>query len=168
MIVNYPQIAAAVYQVCTTYDQYLPQLSADVASSWAKVFAYYNLSAEDLLAGADAVYREQGRGYRPLPADIAKAARAVRDDRTARSDDTYSVREQRIDAKLAQHISEVVAAKGIPGDDELRFARPTFNPLRVPCGFCKANVGWPCVDAYTKRRKGGYHPSRMEAAKASA
>lgn len=84
MTLTHAQIAAAIYQACTTYDQYLPQLSPDVARSWAKVFAYYNLDAEDLLAGVDRVYAGQGQGYRPLPADVAKAAREIRKERAER------------------------------------------------------------------------------------
>src|ERR1700756_342896 len=132
---NYPQVAAAVYQACTQYDQYLPQLNSDVATAWAKVFAYYNLSPEDLLAGVDAIYRENGSGYRPLPGDIAKAAREIRQDRWQRTDEAQrSLREQRIDAKLAGVVAELAAGKGIP-DDDVKYRRPTHNPLSVDCPF---------------------------------
>lgn len=88
MNLNYSQMAAAVYQACTGYDQYLPQLSEQVAKSWGKTFAHYKLSIEDLMDGVDKVYQEHGSGYRPLPYDIAMAARAIRRDRDAKTGPT--------------------------------------------------------------------------------
>lgn len=97
---NYSQIAAAVYQACCTYDQYLPALSPQVATSWGKPFAKYKLSPEDLLDGVDKVYAEHGSGYRPLPFDIAMAARAIRAERTEReSTAAREKREDRMDAR---------------------------------------------------------------------
>lgn len=168
MTFNYPQIAAAAYQACTTYDQYLPQLSADVARSWAKVFAYYNLSPEDVLAGVDRVYADQGAGYRPLPADIAKAARAIRQDRTLREGPSeWEQREALIDARVAEHVAQVAAGKDLPAD--VKFERPEFNPLRVRCGHCKASRFQPCTthDGIPLRREPRYHQSRVDAAKES-
>ncbi len=165
---NYAQVAAAVYQACTQYDQYLPQLSPDVAGAWAKTFAYYNLSPEDLLAGVDAVYREHGSGYRPLPADITKAAREIRNDRWSRTDEAErSLREQKIDAKIAEHVAEIAAGMGIP-DDDLKYRRPSHNPLTVRCSFCGADPGWHCTHGGTRQPMRTYHPSRVESAKESA
>lgn len=102
---NYSQIAAAVYQACCTYDQYLPALSPEVAKSWGKPFEQYKLSVADLLKGVDKVYAEHGSGYRPLPYDIVQAARAIRRDRTEReSTEEREEREARIDAKVLGEI----------------------------------------------------------------
>lgn len=111
MTLNHAQIAAAVYQACTTYDQYLPQLSPEVARSWSKVFAYYNLEAEDLLAAVDKVYTENGAGYRPLPADIAKAAREIRKERAEREGWTeLEARQDALSCKAAEEVRAVTAA----------------------------------------------------------
>lgn len=71
-------IAGLVYQRCNHFDPYMPQLHPDMASAWGRVFAAYNLGPDALFAGVDAVYAENGSGYRPLPKDIAAAARRVR------------------------------------------------------------------------------------------
>jgi hypothetical protein len=110
-VFNYPQIAAAVYQSCTTYDQYLPQLAPDVAKSWAKVFRHSGLSVEDLLAGVDKVYLENGAGYRPLPADIARAGRAIREDRAQREGwAELEARQAANEAKVAEETRAIAAA----------------------------------------------------------
>lgn len=169
MTYNYAQVAAAVYQACTTYDQYLPQLSADVSRSWAKVFAYYNLSAEDLLAGVDQLYCEKGAGYRPLPADIAKCARSIRDDRAMREGPAeIEAREQVIDARVAEVVAELAAGKDLPA--EVKYQRPESNPLLVTCPHCKATRFMPCTsrDAIPLRREPRYHQQRVDRAKVGA
>lgn len=166
---NYPQIAGAVYQACTTYDQYLPQLSPDVAKSWAKVFKLSQLSAEDLLAGVDRVYAEFGSGYRPLPADIARAGRVIREERAQREGrDQLEAREAAIDARVAEHVAEIAAGKDLPVD--VKFVRPGTNPLLVSCPHCKAPKWAPCTshDGIPLRREPRYHQSRVDAVKASA
>jgi hypothetical protein len=168
MTPNYTQIAGVVYQAATTYDQFLPPLQEPVARSWAKVFAHHQLSLEDLLAGVDKVYLEHGSGYRPLPADIADAARALRQNRAMREPEhTSSQRELANAAKLAREILSLAETKTIPNDDDLKIRRPTVNPLRVVCTYCHAPVARPCVRTATKQpmRLGPrYHPARIEAA----
>jgi hypothetical protein len=167
-VYNYAQIAGAVYQSCTTYDQYLPQLSADVARSWAKVFAYYHLGPEDLLAGVDRVYCDKGSGYRPLPADIAKAARTIREERAQREGPLeLEVREQVIDARVADAVAKLAATKDLPAD--VKFQRPEFNPLLALCPHCKAQRYAPCTshDGIPLRREPRYHQGRVDAVKAA-
>lgn len=166
---NYPQIAAAVYQACTTYDQYLPQLSADVAKSWAKVFKHSQLSADDLLAGVDKVYIEEGRGYRPLPADIARAGRAIREERGMREPDSVrEAREEMLDARVAECVAELAAAKSLPVD--VKFERAASKPLLVRCPHCKAHRHQPCTsrEGIPLRREPRYHQSRVDAVKQAA
>lgn len=168
MTYTHAQVAAAVYQACTTYDQYLPQLSPDVARSWSKVFAYYALSVEDLLAGVDQVYCDKGGGYRPLPADIAKAARGIRDDRAMREGPSeIEAREQVIDARVAEFVNELAAATELP--DDVKYQRPESNPLLVSCPHCKASKFEPCTshDGIPLRREPRYHQQRVDAAKAA-
>ncbi|GAB4716048.1 zinc finger domain-containing protein [Mycobacterium avium] len=174
MTINWPQTAANVYQACTAYDQYLPALSEDVARAWAKTFACYNLSLDDLLAGVDQQYATAPPGYRPLPGDIAQAARAIRRERTeAESDAERQAREDRRDAALeaknrarmadvveaiTQHASIPVAAH--------KSTRPQHNPLSVACPWCKATVARACTNAATGNVTNP-HPSRVEAYQAS-
>jgi hypothetical protein len=178
---SYQQIAAGVYQACTTYDQFLPPLSADMARSWAKVFAQYNLSPEDLVAGVDKVYAERGDGYRPYPADIAAAARAIRQDRYERSDiHQRGAHEAICDAKAAEKVTamvtELAGRKAIPAEDQSReFVRRSRGelptPLAVPCPYCHVGPGRWCVAQSTgqpMRQGSGYHPGRADAAGAAS
>ncbi|MCG7592415.1 hypothetical protein [Mycobacterium sp. PSTR-4-N] len=164
---NYPQIAAAVYQACTTYDQYLPQLSEDVARAWAKTFARFGLTAEQLIRGVDAVYAERGNGYRPLPADIAQAARAIRQDERMR--EPAAVRDRRMEGLAAKAAEDVVALaerKGVPATTTT-FERRGINPAsRVKCPWCHAGPGQPCVIPITHKplRRRQFHDARIEAA----
>jgi hypothetical protein len=137
MTLNDTQVAAAVYQACTTYDQFLPQLSKDVARSWAKVFAYYRLTPDELIAGVDKVYLDHGSGYRPLPADIANAARQLRRDRSEReSDAERRAREDRIDQRVAQGVAMVAAACSIPEHP----ARSEEHTAWPTCQACNRNL----------------------------
>ena len=81
---NYQQIAAAVYQRCNHFDPYLPALSSDLARAWGGLFEKHRLSQDDLLAAVETIYDQHGNGYRPMPADIIGAARAIRQDRFQR------------------------------------------------------------------------------------
>ena len=84
MTANYAQAAALVYQRCNHFDPYLPPLNEDLARAWGSQFERHRLTLNDLLAGVDRVYDQHGSGYRPLPADITAAARAIRRDRDDR------------------------------------------------------------------------------------
>jgi hypothetical protein len=162
--ITWPQIAAAVYQACTNYDQYLPQLSADVARSWAKTFAYFDLKTDDLIGGVDRLYAEKGDGYRPLPADIARVARELRRERAEREpDEVLTARQEALAAKAKEDAAELAARKGLPVA-EAKFRRPVSNHLRVACPWCHASVGQRCVvpgtDVVFTRQCA--HPARLE------
>lgn len=166
MTFNYPQIAAAVYQACTGYDQYLPQLSEDVARAWAKVFQRYGLTADDLIAGVDAVYAIRGSGYRPLPADIAEAARSIRQAKAMQEPESVrTARQEALAAKAAEDVAALAERKGLPGP--VKFKRPTAErrrDLSVRCPWCRAAVGVRCVNQATRLPRLEVHPSRREAA----
>jgi hypothetical protein len=172
MNANYPQIAAAVYQACTTYDQYLPQLSPDLARSWAKVFARFGLTAEQLIKGVDAVYATKGNGYRPLPADIAEAARSIRQSEAmAESDAQREARQEALSAKAVEDAAALAERKGIPPAEKYHRPAPgEHGPARVRCPWCHAGPGQPCVVPRTNKRltQTRHHPSRIEAAEANA
>lgn len=162
---TWPQIATAVYQACTTYDQYLPQLSPDVARSWAKTFAYFDLQVQDLLAGVDRLYADKGGGYRPLPADIALVAREIRRERAEREPDAaLSARQEALAVKAVEDAAELARRKSIPVEG--KFRRPPVNYLTVKCPWCKASIGQQCTIPGTthKLTKVDAHPARREAA----
>ena len=160
---NWPQIAAAVYQTCIGYDQYLPKLNADVARSWARVFAFYDLSQDDLAAGVDKLYRERGSGFRPLPGDIAAAARAIREDRLARLPlPALEAHYQRVVDRVAPRVIELPESR--PANVTIKYHRPEHNPLLVACPHCHAPVGRPCTTGALALRHGSrVHPSRSDA-----
>lgn len=189
---NYPAIAAGVYQACTTYDQYLPALSEPVARAWAKVFERYALTAEDLVAAVDKLYAERGNGFRPLPGDIAAAARAIRSERAEREPDEHrdarqaaldtrhrlepaapsAPRDGLSDAASAARLEAIRALAAEKAAERAEAEAPAVvgvNPADASCDHCRAAIGAPCVipgstQRLTQRR---YHPSREEKAKAA-
>jgi len=167
MNINYAQIAAAAYQTCITYDQYLPPLSPDLARSWGRVFAAHNFTAEQVIDGVHALYAEKGNGYRPLPADIAQAASMIR--RTQNMSETREQREARqeaLSAKAAEDIEALARRKGIPADVPIKFQRRGQGPKAVACPWCHAGVGRPCVVPGSEDvLRSGVHPSREDAAR---
>jgi hypothetical protein len=175
---NYQQIAAGVYQRCNHFDPYLPPLSADLARAWGSLFAKHRLSQDDLLAAVDTVYDTHGGGYRPMPADIAATARAIRQDRYDRSDIHQRGAYEAIgDAKASAHLTALVTQladrKTIP-DEPREFVRRSHGelptPLSVPCPYCHVGPGRWCVAQSTgqpMRHGSGYHPGRADAAAAA-
>jgi hypothetical protein len=164
---NWPQIAAAVYQACIGYDQYLPKLDADVARAWGRVFAFYGLSTEDLLAGVDKLYREKVSGFRPLPGDIAAAARGIREDRLARLPlPELDAHYERVMERIAPKVIELPEAR--PANVQIRYRRPKINPMLVPCSHCHAPEGRACRAGASALMQGTrFHPSRSDAASVS-
>ncbi len=170
MTYNWPQIAAAVYQACIGYDQYLPKLNADVARAWGRVFAFYGLSAEDLLAGVDKLYREKSSGFRPLPGDIAASARSIREDRLARLPlPELEAHYQKVVDRIAPRVIELHEARAAK-KVEIKYERPRSNPLNVRCPYCNASIGRPCTSGALPMRQVGqrFHPSRIDALAAVA
>jgi len=163
MTMNWPQIAAGVYQACCTYDHYLQQLNAAVARSWGKVFASYDLSPDDLIAGVHKLYSERGSGFRPLPGDIAAAARAIREDRLARLPlPALEAHYQRVVDRVAPRVIELPESR--PANVTIKYHRPERNPLLVACPHCHAPVGRPCTAGALALRHGSrVHPSRSDA-----
>jgi hypothetical protein len=165
---NYQQIAAAVYQRCNHFDPYLPPLSADLARAWGTLFEHHRLSPDDLLAGVDAVYDQHGSGYRPLPADIISAARALRQDRAMRQPLRAIEASTDVDSGDGRLAALLAAAKIGHHHNE---PPPARGPRSVPCRHCGAEPGRRCTvrgssDPLT--RPPYYHPSRIEAAEGSA
>lgn len=178
-IPNYPQIAAVVYQACTNYDPYLPPLTPDLARSWGKAFAKYALGLGDLLAAVDRIYSEEIDYRLSGPARIVQTAREVRRDRAEREDEAErQACEDAFDAALAARnkplirgIADTIGAAKHP-DNARQFTRPSADPtslpvLKVPCTYCKASVGRPCIAKSTgrpMREEPRAHPARITAA----
>jgi hypothetical protein len=114
-----------------------------------------------------------------MPADIAAAARAIRQDRYDRSDiHQRGAHEAVCDAKAAERVTALVAElaerKAIPAGDRPReFVRRSRGelptPLSVPCPYCHVGPGRWCVAQSTgqpMRQGSGYHPGRADAAAA--
>jgi hypothetical protein len=162
--------AKAVLAKCAANDPWFPQPSQATVLAWAEQVEFTNLTVEDLLAGVTDVYRTRGNGFKPLPADVIGAARALRQEAAMREPGHVSTqRELTNAAKLAREVLALAETKTIP-DDDLKFRRPTFNPLRVACTYCHAPVSRPCVSTATRQplRLGQrYHPARLEAAAAA-
>jgi hypothetical protein len=85
--------ARAVLAKCAANDPWFPQPAQYTMLAWAEQFAGTNLDIDDLLAAVTAVYRDNGAGFKPLPADILKSARAIRGERADR--EARAEREQR-------------------------------------------------------------------------
>lgn len=163
---KYPEMAVAVYQMCSGYDQYMPKLSHDVALAWATAFRHYRLTFEDLAAAVHQLYRENGntRGYpfRVQVADICSAARSIREDRLSRGsladlNAHYEQVAQRIAPKVIEPAKAICA-----GPTARQISRPQINPLRVACPHCHAALGRPCTSGGVDMRS-NFHPSRLKA-----
>ena len=104
------------------------------------------------------------------PGHIYQRVRAIKRDIAERE---YAAEERAaIDAKVAAIAAEVAAKRAIPGADPQPRVRNPHDPRRVPCGYCHASAGSPCIAQSTHQpmRQGGqrYHPSRIDAAMAPA
>jgi len=171
---NYAQIAAAVYQRCNHFDPYLPKLDAALARAWGALFEKHRLSQDDLLAAVDAVYDHHGAGYRPLPADIITAARALRQDRAMRQPLEHGPLEldpapdEPGEGYLAALLAVAKIGRRIGGDTSWphRNPPPELTPLSVPCPYppCRSPAGHRCYNSATRRALKGHHPSRIDAA----
>jgi hypothetical protein len=85
---DYTRVAAAVLAKCASKDPFFPKPSPALAMGWGEEFQSWNLTVDDLLEGVTKAYHDHGNGFRPLPKDIVDAARAIRQDRDARTGPT--------------------------------------------------------------------------------
>lgn len=148
---RYPQIAAAIYQACATYDPYMPALNADTAKSWAQAFRHYQLPVDDLLAAVNKLYRERGnnqRGeqFRIMVGDICQAARGIRQDKfdrqTLAAIENYNAV---VDARIEPFIVELADSKTVNRHQGAAYLRRQPNPLIVSCPRCRATIGSRCT-----------------------
>lgn len=158
--------AKAVLAKCAATDPWFPHGGEALVLSWAEQFAIANFPVEDLLAGVTAAYAAHGHGFKPLPADILNATRAIRNDRYQRThprERDYT----RIDRKADVNdvVANLAAAKSIP-DKKPAWEYGT-SPLIVQCPWCRASVGAQChIPGDYKRvlTQTRAHPARVEAA----
>lgn len=152
--------ARLVLAKCSAIDPWFPQPSESTMLGWAEQFGIVNLDTQELVDAVTSVYANATSGFKPLPADVINAARAVRQDRMARA--AEPVKEALDPARVAEHVVEITAAL------DTKFERPSrrhgVNPLSVRCPWCHASPGQHCTVPQTSRRPhGGAHPSRIEA-----
>jgi hypothetical protein len=165
---DWNKVAQVVLAKCSSKDPYFPKPSAALAMGWGEEFAKWNLTPEDLIAGVSKAYGDHVSGFRPLPRDIIDAARALRNERAMKEPEEISdQRFRELERKVAHDAAELVRLESPP------VPRPTgeyirrgddTNPLNVPCPYCKATIGRPCVNSATGHalRESPAHPSRVE------
>jgi hypothetical protein len=163
---------AEALQLAALLDDRAPKADKGRIGAWAEQLQRHNFTDTDLRGGIllDVVQNYYDHpSERPIGiGDLVDRAITIREDRYKRRDlEQIEADNDEMDARLATVINEVADAKSIP-DDDLKFRRPTFNPLRVPCTYCHAPIARPCVSASTKQpmRLGQrYHPARIDVAK---
>lgn len=157
--------ATAVLAKISAYDPWYAKPSEAIAKAWAEQIALTNLEPADLLAGVTECYRTRGDGFRPLPADVIGAAKALRQDRFQRQPlDALEAHNDSLDERLKPRILELAESKTV--DQALKFHRPKHNPLRVGCPHCRAPIGRPCTTGINRaplRQEPRFHPSRLDA-----
>jgi hypothetical protein len=170
---NYPKVAAAVYQMCAAFDAYMPELNPDIAKAWGTVFERYALDPADLFAAVQRIYAERittGRGerYRVAPADIAQTAREIRKDRTEReSAEDQAARLEERDRRIQGITYEAEALAIEPS--ERRYDDPSgAGPKFTRCPICNAIPGQPCRNTTDNTVKTDFHPARVALAAANA
>lgn len=111
---DYHQTAANALAKCAAYDPWFPQPNRATVEAWAEQIAEYRLDEADVLEGVKLAYRDNGSGFRPLPADIVQKARQVRRERAEReSDDERRAREDHRDAALDRRaLGQITARAG--------------------------------------------------------
>ncbi len=134
---------------------------------WAEQVEPFDLPLDDLLDGVRAYYADPRE--RPIGVgDLIAAARAIRRDRNEReSAEQMRARQEALDARVAEAISE--AADALPVIPAVRvFTRPSQradgkpNPLSVRCPWCHAGEFRPCQTPGTNVILRNPHPSRVE------
>lgn len=89
MVNNYPSIAGEVLALCASKDSYFPRPSDAVILAWSEDLEYYEINRDDALAAVRKLYRENtDPKFRPSIGLVCRAARAVRQERIDRGDQT--------------------------------------------------------------------------------
>ncbi len=160
-------VARKVLAKCAATDPWFPRAADVTVLAWAEQFAIAKIPVEDLLAGVTASYAAHGSGFKPLPADIIKAAREIRRDRLQRTDPAERGHIEAIgDRKaVADVVNDLATAKAIPADDRPIWRRTPPNELTVRCPWCEAPPGNHCVIPRTNKRVRTvrFHEARIEA-----
>lgn len=156
--------AAKALAKCAAYDPWFPNPNRATVEAWAEQIAHHHLDLPDVLAGVARMYGEAGHGFKPLPGDLVRAARAIRSERAEREPDEYrDARQRALEAKVADQAAALAESK-----TPTRFYRPSkahgTNPLTVVCPFCRAGTGRRCTNTATGQPRHTAHPSRIAAA----
>lgn len=74
---EWKQTAALVLAKCAANDPWFPNGGEAIVSAWGEVFSKSGLGRQDLLDGVARAYTQAASGFKPLPADIVRHARAT-------------------------------------------------------------------------------------------
>jgi hypothetical protein len=103
------------------------------------------------------------------PGHVHERVRAIRLDQQQREpDEAREARQQALESKVADRVTELAADKAIPSDAPKYQRRGIHPALTVRCPFCHASQGQPCVIPQTDIRRATPHPSRREAAQVAS
>lgn len=130
----------AVLAKCAANDPWFPHPAEATILAWADQFVIAKLPLDDLLAAVTQVYATNGGGYKPLPADIVRAARAIRADRMQReTDEQRRAREDHLDARIEKRAAEIAAipAGVITGPTKNRTERLKAAEKSLQCAVDK-------------------------------
>jgi hypothetical protein len=102
------QLGAVVLAKCAANDPWFPQPGEALCDAWGEIFAKSKLQLSDLLGGVTNAYTEHGSGFKPLPADIVRFARAIRRERGDRmTPEQRRELEDRRDAELERKLASL-------------------------------------------------------------
>jgi hypothetical protein len=100
------------------------------------------------------------------PGHVHQRVRAyVRDSLERESDAEREGRQNALAAKVRDRVDALASGKAIPSEPAKYVRRGDGqNPLNVPCSYCRATVGRPCVNGATGQplRESSAHPTRVE------
>jgi hypothetical protein len=148
------------------YDPSYPIVNEGMIQAWAVQLTLVNMPEDIALEAVDLMYSRAAEGFRPLPGALVTACREIQRARFDKRQE-QKILEAPPDNRISlaewerEHgpFPRVGFAKNIPEEDEIK-------PLRVPCPYCKAMPGSPCIIPGSRQllAKSKAHPSRMEAA----
>lgn len=75
------QVAAAALAKCAAYDPWFPKPDPNATTAWAEQIQRHGITMDEALSGVTQMYDENGSGFKPLPRDLIRAIRAVRNSR---------------------------------------------------------------------------------------
>lgn len=144
----------AVLAKCAANDPWFPNPAEATILAWAEQFVTAKLPLDDLLAAVTLAYATNGSGYKPLPADIIKAARAIRADRMQReTDEQRRAREDRLDAQIEKREIAAIPAGVITGPTQNRTERLKLAERGLQCAEDKRTAQEAIAEYFAGKRE---------------